>query len=319
MSVLSGGAKKETKSGTYDDFQWITEFNDRSTLTVSHQRDWEVDEDGNNVFVDTIDQKVSQDDGVVVQSVVDKVVRDPKTGNISSRTEKREYDPKTKQTVIVETTENKVSQFKATTTIDANGNEKVATELTIYGEDGSTWTLTVDENGKVTVTETDGTKPADDDVQEAAAQPVDEMVADRCATLLRPNLRELPPMDKLTPRVMPGPDDIAVGEIDACSPSSNVPPRCTSVWLCLEGTVDADCRCSTNGTGSTGATCDPNTGLCGRADGSLEPAIGRVPIPRPFTPFDLGTRWPPNSLEILRTLRSRLVSSGNNRKEHLNK
>lgn len=258
------------------------------------------------VFTDYYGAHTTDSNGQTTSEHQEKVTRDYNTGETTTWTYDYTRDSGTGTTTTTETTTIGNDSTSTTTATDANGNTTSTTTTTLSFSDGSTTTFTtsVDATGKVTSTEssTQATDSGDDD-DTSVGQPIpDSGLASKCARFLTPDLRPIPAGDPLAPRIIPNPDSpISDATIGACLPkSSGQPQQCASVFLCLEGQVDANCKCGGSRPGgfgvpskqsacqriqcSDGAACDPNTGTCSRTGFGLEPPIGVSPSPAPTGP-----------------------------------
>jgi hypothetical protein len=184
-----------------------------------------------------------------------------------------------------------------TTDVSRDGNGNTAgTTISVKTDngDGTTTkeTFTYDAHGNE-VSTTTTTAPSD-----SASTPLDDLPPNPCSKYLYDDPRDQRIENgatKLEQLIIPAPDAVEPSD-DPCLTSfgSGSVQKCTSVWLCIEGTVDEKCRCvSSNRTGPTppqgaatcskimcadGATCDPQTGNCRTGDNGWEPGFV-VPSP----------------------------------------
>lgn len=217
----------------------------------------------------------------------------------------RRTDPGSGTTTTTESTSiDGVGSVSSTKTTDSNGNvTSQSTSVTIEFDDGSstTTTTTVDANGNVTETVTETPAPVSDDSgseeDTATTQPVDDVIVDECAAMLNQRPDKGISITKIDTQIIPAVDSAPTDSaITACLGGTTPLTRCTSAWMCLEGTVDSQCRCTRRAasgsapppygdvcrqiTCNEGASCDPSTGTCTTGTGgsvTFEP-----PIPLPF-------------------------------------
>jgi hypothetical protein len=113
-------------------------------------------------------------------------------------------------------------------------------------------------------------------------------------------------VDQLQPYIYPKPDDAVGGTDDPCITQFNraKTTQCKALYLCVDGALDDQCRCSGQNHPSTGlpafygtcqrmmcgegTSCDPNTGSCSSGTGvatDFQPGVipeGPVPGPKAF-------------------------------------
>lgn len=181
------------------------------------------------------------------------------------------------------------TRTETTVEYDSNGNpiSETTTETTENNDGTETvTTTTTDANGNQTTTSSTG---------QSTKQPPDEYGSSPCAEQLRDELTGHAGfgrhVTKLETQIIPAIDAPVRITEDPCFPQggTHTPKRCASVWLCLEGNVDDNCRCRTTAGGGSvprhsarcaqiicaeGATCDPETGGCrSRTGGFYEPGL----------------------------------------------
>lgn len=206
---------------------------------------------------------------------------------------------------------------------DANGNTTETVSVTIEYDDGSTetWTTTTT-NGQTTTTHT--TTPA-------PSTPVNDVIPDPCRSILHPDLRQGDLVSKIETQIIPGIDSAtAPAALTQCLAGTNTSPqRCTSVWLCLDGKVDENCRCETGRPAAApesinagrcaqmtclDGTCDPATGTCTSGGSTiLDYGPGVSPLPGPeWNQAPLGAQV--RFLNMRRTLAQKSVEARQQRR-----
>lgn len=281
---------------------WTNTLDDGSTTQLTHI-DGLINQNGDAGTY--FDEVTTDADGKVTSANYSWHGQDAE-GNDYSQSGSITVDPNTGQKTESHSTEmSGVGSVTSTTVTDSDGNQvSKTTSITIEFSDGSstTWTTTVDEDGNVTTTETStpaGGGESGGAGETATGRPIDETIVDQCANILNPDPRTESgnTVTKLETQIIPAVDSAPTDtELTAClSNRTGGLSRCTSVFLCLEGSVNENCNCTSSSAGENlppargnvcqmmtcvdGAVCDPTTGTCrtsGMSGGGFEPPL---PIP----------------------------------------
>ncbi|MGH9670944.1 MAG: hypothetical protein ACRD3A_12640 [Terriglobales bacterium] len=200
------------------------------------------------------------------------------------------------------------------TIVEKSGNTRTSTEVQYdsAGNMTSSTTETAENNGDGTETVT--TETADSDGNSSTSSYVryassgssqeDGYGQNQCAQQLRDSIKSEMTSQKvisrIQPYVNPKPDDTVGAVDDPCLKQfqTTSPSTCKSVWLCLEGQVDEQCRCTGARLGGItnlppyqgscqkmmcgeGSACDPQTGACVRSGSGgvpeYSPGLGPPP------------------------------------------